>query len=369
MQNSWFQRTLLAGFIFQSVLIGGGYATGRELVEFFLTLGPVGGLLAMAVTTVVFSLVLMVSFELARKFQAFDYRAFFKPLLGRFWFLYEILYGVLLLLILAVIGAASGEIIAGSFGLPKTLGAILLMALIGFLVFFGTRVIERFLAGWSFVLYAVYAVFVVWAVITFGDLIGENLNAGQGEGNWLLGGIKYAGYNLGIVPVILFCVRHFETRRDAFVSGALGGPISMIPALFFFMAMVGYYPEVISEPVPLTFLLDKLSAPWFFLVFQIVIFGTFIETGSAMIHGINERIAHMMAEQGKDMAGWMRPAIAIVSLFAATYLATAIGIADLVASGYGYLTYGFIAVFILPLLTRGVWLIFSARSAPSLRDN
>ena len=37
----------LPGFLFQSVVIAGGYGTGRELVEFFLTQGPLGGLLAL----------------------------------------------------------------------------------------------------------------------------------------------------------------------------------------------------------------------------------------------------------------------------------------------------------------------------------
>jgi uncharacterized membrane protein YkvI len=32
-----FRRIWLPGFTFQFVLIGGGYATGRELVEFFLS--------------------------------------------------------------------------------------------------------------------------------------------------------------------------------------------------------------------------------------------------------------------------------------------------------------------------------------------
>ncbi len=51
MRHSTFQRIWLPGFLFQSVLIGGGYATGRELVEFFLSAGPVGGLLGMLVAT------------------------------------------------------------------------------------------------------------------------------------------------------------------------------------------------------------------------------------------------------------------------------------------------------------------------------
>ena len=44
---SWFQRFLLPGFAFKAVVIGGGYATGRELAEFFLGSGPQGGLMGM----------------------------------------------------------------------------------------------------------------------------------------------------------------------------------------------------------------------------------------------------------------------------------------------------------------------------------
>ena len=53
------RRFLLPGFVFQSVVIAGGYGTGRELAEFFLSEGPVGGLLAMAVSTLVWSGVCM----------------------------------------------------------------------------------------------------------------------------------------------------------------------------------------------------------------------------------------------------------------------------------------------------------------------
>ena len=54
---SWFQRFLLPGFAFKAVVIGGGYATGRELAEFFLPSGPWGGLAAMLLAMVLLSLV------------------------------------------------------------------------------------------------------------------------------------------------------------------------------------------------------------------------------------------------------------------------------------------------------------------------
>ena len=48
------KRYLLPGFIFQSVVIAGGYGTGRELAEFFLPYGPKGGLLAMMLVSMTF---------------------------------------------------------------------------------------------------------------------------------------------------------------------------------------------------------------------------------------------------------------------------------------------------------------------------
>ena len=56
--KDFFQRYLLPGFVFEAAVIGGGYATGRELVEFFLPAGPLGGLLGMVVSMVVWSAVL-----------------------------------------------------------------------------------------------------------------------------------------------------------------------------------------------------------------------------------------------------------------------------------------------------------------------
>ncbi|MFV1989094.1 MAG: hypothetical protein ACC682_17620, partial [Gemmatimonadota bacterium] len=115
---SWFRRYLLPGIVFQSAVIAGGYGTGREIVEFFLSLGPTPGLAAMAVSTVIWSAVAAATFEFARRFRTYDYRAFFKRLLGPGWMLFEVIYILMALLVLAVIGAAAGAIMEETFGGP-----------------------------------------------------------------------------------------------------------------------------------------------------------------------------------------------------------------------------------------------------------
>ncbi len=355
--ESVFKRYFLPGFVFQSVVIAGGYGTGRELAEFFLTRGPLPGLLAMVlVSTVIWSAVSAASFELARMYGTYDYRSFFQHLLGKAWVLYEICYFGLLLIVLAVIAAAAGSILQDTFDLPYAFGVIGIMLAVGFLAFRGTAAIEKFFAGWSFILYAVYVALFVWCFVRFGPQIAAGFGGASLDTDWIVGGVEYAAYNLALIPAILFTIRHATTRREAVGAGLLAGPIAMIPALLFYLAMVGQYPEILGEAVPANYLLDILGSRAFQLTFQIVLFGTLIETGTGMIHAVNERLATWFQERGVELPGYARPAVA-VTLLVMGALVSSFGLITLIAKGYGTLTWLFLIVFVVPVLTLGVWKI------------
>lgn len=357
LKTAFFQRYLLPGFVFQSVVIAGGYGTGRELVEFFLTLGPVGGLLAMLlVSTVIWSAVCATSFEFARVFRSYDYRSFFMHLLGRGWWLFEVCYFGQLLIVLAVIAAAAGAILRETLALPYVVGVVGMMAAVGFLTFRGSKTIERFLAAWSFLLYGIYVVFFVWCFRAFGDDILASFTRDAVQPGWLVGGVKYAAYNLATVPAVLFCVNHITTRREAVSAGMLAGVIAIVPGLLFFLAMTGQYPAILDRPVPANMLLEILGSRGFQLLFQVVLFGTLIETGTGMIHAVNERIAAVYREEERPMPRLLRPAIALGLLVMGTLVAQ-FGLINLIAKGYGTLTWLFLVVFVVPVLTVGIWKI------------
>jgi uncharacterized membrane protein YkvI len=353
-KEHWFNIYFLPGFIFQSLVIGGGYATGRELVEFFLSLGPWTGLLAMLVATLMWSLVTAAAFEFARCTRSFDYRSFFRQLLGPGWFLFELAYLILMLLVLAVIAAASGDMLQHSFGLAPLAGTLLLMLAIGILTFYGNDAIEKFMSAWSFVLYGVYIVFLAWGLSLHGGKIAQGFaNATLGDG-WLLGGVRYAGYNLAVIPAVLFCIRHVQRRRQALISGGIAGLLAIIPAVLFYCVMVGFYPAIVQQSVPLSAMLASFHAHWFELLFQVVIFGTFIETGTGLLHAINERVAHTVAERGRSLPPYMRPLLAVGALAFAIVAGNQLGMVRLIASGYGLLTWAIVLLFVVPLLTVGV---------------
>ena len=362
-QSSFFQRYLLPGFVFQSMVIGGGYVTGRELVQYFLKFGPGGGLLAMwLVSTVVWSAVCVVTFELARMTKAYEYRTFSRKLLGRAWWLYEICYLSIMIIVLSVIAAAAGSIAAQVFGLPHFVGSGLMMVAVGFLVLKGTALVEKVFSFWSFVLYAVYIVFLVACFFAFGGRIVENLSAFEVKPGWFLGGIEYAAYNVGAIPAVLFTIRHLTRRREAVVSGLLAGPIAMFPAACFLVAMAGYYPEILPETVPSLFLLNVVGSKVLFFAFQVMLIGTLIETGAGLIHAFNERVAVALEEKKRVMPAKLRLVVALALLVVAA-LVSRVGLEGLIARGYGTITYGFWLTFVIPVLTWGAYRVFRRRAS------
>ena len=354
MNMTLFNKYLLPGFIFQSLIIGGGYGTGRELVEFFLSEGPVYGLINMAVATIIWSLVLAVCFEFSRIGSHFEYRSFLKDLLGKSWIAYEYLYLVGLVLVVSVMGSAAGEIFSEIFGVKEIVGVIIMMALVGLIVFYGTQLVEKVLSIWSIFLYAAFITMFVLVFKIFNNEISAAFSLQLDGQSWAMGGIKYAAYNIGMAPAILFCARHFETRKEAISAGLIGGILGMIPALILFLVMLSHYPQIISEAIPVNHIIENIGLEPFRIFFQIVLFGTFIETGAGIIHGFNERIFSVKP----NLTDNHRAIIGISILFISIFLANTLGLINLISKGYGLITWGFWIIFVIPILTIGVKRIF-----------
>ena len=352
---SRFQRFLLPGFAFKAVVIGGGYATGRELAEFFLPSGPWGGIAAMLLATVIWSAVCVATFLFARRYCARDYLTFVRALLGPASIIFEVAYLLFVILILAVFGAAAGALAEATLGAPRLAGTLALMIAIASVVAFGNASVERLFKYVSFLLYAVYAAFAVLALTHFGDRIAAGFATPAPTDGWAVGGLTYAAYNIVGAVVILPVLRHLTSDRDAVVAGLIAGPLAMIPALLFFCSMVAYFPGIAAETLPSDFLLQRLNLPWFHLLFQLMIFAALLESGTGAVHAINERIGTAWkARHPLPMGRPARLGIALVILATCMLVAQRFGLVTLIAKGYRALALIFLLVYVLPLLTLGV---------------
>ena len=345
-----FRRFVLPGLAFKAVVIGGGYATGREIAEFFLPAGPWGGLAAMLLATAVWALVAAVTFAFAHGVGARDYRTFFRALLGPGWVVFEVTYAVFVVLILAVFGAAAGAIAAATLGVSPILGTLALMAGIVACVAWGNAGVERVFLWVSVLLYLTYAIFFLLLLTGVGGRIaGAFAVAPAPAGDWALGGITYAGYNIVGAVIVLPVLRHLRSGRDAVIAGLVAAPLAMLPALLFFVGMTAFLPDIAAAVLPSDHMLVRLGHPAFHLLFQAMIFAALLESGTGAVHAVNERIAH--ASGGRVV---LRPATralaALAVLVPCMLIAERVGLVALIASGYRALAWALILIYVLPLL-------------------
>lgn len=365
MRTSWFSRYILPGFILKAAIIGGGYVSGRELEQYFGDHGVASGLLGMAIAMLIWSCVYAATLEFARVHQSYDYRSFFKHLLGRGWVVFEIAYVLMTLTIISVLTSVAGNTLSEVTAWPLLPCEIGFMTAVAFLLFFGTRLVEQFLSLWSFVLYTAFAALVIFSFFRFGTPILQHLRAARllDTGGAAEQGFKYAGYNIAAMTATLFCARHIRTRRDAIIGGVLGGPLAMLPGMFFFLAMSGLDPAIRGKVVPVEYLLGRLGMPLFRLMFLAVMAVTLMGTCCALIHAVNERIAESSAGTQHRYSGPARAATAAFMMGFSVFVADRLGLVTLVAEGYGIMAWIFIAIFMIPILTYGVWKIARRPSA------
>ena len=371
-----FHTLVLPAIIAQSMIIGGGYATGREVVEYAGRFGN-RGWLAVAIITVCFAVVMALSFELARLAGAYDYKTWSRNLVGPLWWLVDLLILSMMMLVIAVMTAAIGEVLQQTVGLPKLLSLVIALVCVGFLSWRGSGFIEKAKTWGSAALYLGYCAFAVLVLTAPVEGVVEAATATKAaatvwavsapatEGGVLeviVAAVLYVAYNVAVVPAVLFCLHRQTRRSETFSSGALAGVAMTVPfALTLACLLRSPQASVMEAEVPWLPMIGAAAdgraggpALWI-AIFGLVAGWTLIETAVGSIHALLRRVESNLDDlprRWRPASGKLTPVqkagTAVGGLVAAAGLST-FGIIDLVARGYGTLAWGFIALVVVPL--------------------
>ena len=274
-------------------------------------------------------------------------------MLGPFRYAFDLVLLTLLLLIVAVICTAAGEIAQSMFGIAPLVGAIGLAITIAGGLLLPPRLLGLVIAGWSVVLYIAYGMLAWAAANEFGFQIQSAIAAAEMKQGWVLSALQYGAYNLAALPAVLFVLRNLKSQSEAVFSGLLAGFLVIAPSILIAIVLAGLMPTILSAPVPLTVVLESLSNRPLAIFMQIAILGTFWQTGVGTLHALNDRVAMLIAP--RPLPVWARPMIAFSFIGAALVLGAVFGVITLIAQGYAALTIGFLTLLILPLLTLGLY--------------
>lgn len=359
-----YARYILPGVLLQSVLIGGGYATGREIYSYGAKFGAMGWIAGLTIG-IGFALFAFLTFEICRIYKVYDYKNYIKQVIGPLWPVMDILTVLIAILLIAVMAAATGSIFEQA-GLPNFLGSVVIVLLCGLLNFKGSAFIEKFESIGTILLYGGYILFTILVLVKRGSHIGEvfatmDTSAYDGKVTVMLciwTGILYVAYNINSIPMGMFSLTRQTKRRETLISGLIAGLLMVIPWFLSYFAMMCFYGDstIVGADVPtpwLSMITSINGGTWLVVLFSIVMGWTLVETATGCIHMIIDRFDVALTERGQArLSDSKRGIITVITLIAALLLSR-IGVVTLIEQGYTYLSYGFILFYLLPTLLVG----------------
>ncbi len=341
------KRVLVPGIIFQSVIIGGGYASGREAMEYCAKYG-MNGLFVIILCAALFSFLLFLSFLAAKKFQAYDYKSLSECLIKKYWILFELLFLFMAIIAISVVISTVATTASIHFNYNYILMTLLIILLLALLSFLGNKWIIRYKSVGSFLLYSIYIFFFVSIYFSKSEVKELNYEISL-KPDWIISSITYVCYNLVAVPACFFTIKALKTKKEILWSSIIGGILAIIPMLLIFLIL---YDEVAlqNEPLPLLNLIEAYLGKSVLLVYYFILIYTLSETGIGLIHAISDRIeVHLNYFKNIQFNKIYKVMIAIITSFFAFVLAQ-FGVINLVANWYGNAAWGFFLLFVIPLI-------------------
>ncbi|MEH6592554.1 MAG: hypothetical protein V7746_19970 [Halioglobus sp.] len=355
-----FRVFIIPSAVFLSVVFGGSYGTGREVMEFISRHGPVGGLLSIGAVVLTYSLLLFLTFELARLFKRYEYRSFFGKLLGRYWFLYEVVILLGMVITLAVCTTAAGAIADSRFGFPAWFGSAMLMLIVFVLTYQGRALVEKTMILAVLSLGAVLVALVVQLSGEPAEQIRAAFASEPVEWTAWRGGMQYALVNGGFIPLLLYCARGVQSRSQAGLAAVTAATVAVIPGVVLHFSFMSLYPAITTEELPAYQLMSTLGSSLLLDIYVVVLFVLIAQTGVGMLQGFLERVDSWHTQRFDKPLNHLGHGLVAVGMVLGSMALGSMGIIALILTGYTFLALSFILVFAVPLLTRGAWLISRA---------
>ena len=357
-----FRVVLIPSAVFLSVIFGGAYGSGREIVAYISSNGPYGGLISIGTIFLFYSLVLFMCFEIARLFKTYDYSEFSKILLKRAWPLYEILIMIGLIITLAICASAAGAISYDHFGISAIIGGAILLAIIVTLNFFGRSVVEKSMMLGVGALGVAGFYLLLSSLSKFGADISGTFTAAE---NTMLGAVKsgltYAQTSGGFIPILLYCAISLRSRKEVAAAAVIAAFISMLPAIALHLSFMANYREITEQTVPAYWMVEKATSPLFLNIYILIVFVMVAQTGVGLLHGVLERVDDFLKERrGRPLNSVGRGLVA-AGAFLISLLFASMGLVDLIFRAFTFFSNAFLLVFFLPLFTYGIWLVWKNR--------
>ncbi|MBB6218525.1 putative membrane protein YkvI [Anaerosolibacter carboniphilus] len=282
--------------IYIGTVIGAGFASGQEIMEFFTKYG-IWGFYGIGIASVLFGLIGSLILLKVHKLRLTSFEDLLQVTMGAR--LGKSIKSILFLLLLSgycVMLAGSGALFQEQFELSKTLG-IWSMTLVCFatfvfsisgLAFLNTMIVPLLLIG----------ILAIGSIVTFQNDFTMSNQAGMifsnMTGNWLTSSLLYVSYNsIGAIAVLSSLLPLIKNKRTAVGSGIIGGIGLGLLAGFLLLPTLIFYTDINGVEIPMMAIATRLGGNiklGYGILLWLAMLTTAVSNGFVFIEGIKDKL-------------------------------------------------------------------------------
>lgn len=325
-------------------VVGAGFATGQEVLQFFARFG-ISGLVGLFITTVLFIVFGYIIMNLGSTLHARSHLEIIRYSGGRILgTVIDAVITVFLFGTFAVMIAGNGALFEQQLKLPSAAGNIIMAVLTALTVLTGINgVINSISFVVPFLLSSVLITSVL-SVLKYPVNLAELpviTDRGSLFNNWLLAALLYVSYNTVVSIAILGPLGNEAKDRKTIRNGAmLGGAGLGFGAVMIYFALSGHMADIEKLEVPMIYIAGSIS-PILQVIYAVVLIAEIYTTAVSSLYGFTSRIIDMEKTPVKGR-------YIVIGATAVALLSSRLGFSNLVR--YLYPLIGYCGVAILAAL-------------------
>ncbi|WP_398292967.1 hypothetical protein [Sporosarcina aquimarina] len=281
------------GSAFIGIIVGAGFASGKEIVQFFTSFG-VMGIIGAVISTVLFAYFGMVLMRLGSRMQTTSHKEAVYTISGKYLgIIVDAVIVITLFSVGVVMIAGAGANLNQQFGLPPFVGSLLLVVLVFLTVLMNVdRVVAVIGSITPFLVLAVIIV-AVYCLTTmtdsFSSLNGVATSVKTTLPNWWVASVNYVSFNIAVGASMALVMGGAEKDEKAAGWGGLVGGLGLgIMIILSHLAIFSKIDVVKDADLPMLAIINDIS-PMLAILMALVLYGMIFNTAVSMFYSFGAR--------------------------------------------------------------------------------
>lgn len=337
------KKSLKMGSAFIGIIVGAGFASGQEILQYFTSFGHLGTLAAI-LATALFAYMGMSLTRLGSRMQTTSHKEAVYGIGGKIGgFIMDAIIILTLFGVGVVMIAGSGSIFSQQFGLPSVLGNTVMALIVMVTIMLNVKKIIAIIGSITPFLVVMVIGLAIYSLLTmdasFAALEPIAKEQDTALSNWFYSAINYVSFNIAVGASMAIVMGGVEKDEKIAARGGLIGGLGLgILIILSHLAIFSAVDSVGNSDMPILQLANDIS-PVLGVFISLILFAMIYNTAVSMLFSFTARFAEMNT---------MRFKITVVVVVLVAYSLSFRGFTNLVSLFYPYI--GTMGLFLVIML-------------------